>query len=183
LQYLGKTSSKNPNQYRGSGTRWTNHINKHGYLVKTDILKECSSNEEVRYWGEYYSKLWNVVESKDWANLKPEYGEGGDSGGGEIKSRKISVALLGKKQSAVHVNNRRTALTNRQLSNEHKNNIRKAQTGRKLSPAHSTNISKAKTGVKQKTTSCPHCNKTGGASGMKRYHFDSCKSITATSLE
>lgn len=24
---------------------------------------------------------------------------------------------------------------------------------------------------------CPHCNKTGGASNMKRYHIDNCKSI------
>lgn len=24
---------------------------------------------------------------------------------------------------------------------------------------------------------CPHCNKTGGATNMKRYHFDNCKKI------
>lgn len=28
---------------------------------------------------------------------------------------------------------------------------------------------------------CPHCGKTGNISGMKRYHFDKCKSIIASS--
>lgn len=28
---------------------------------------------------------------------------------------------------------------------------------------------------------CPHCNKLGNVSGMKRYHFDKCKSIVAVS--
>lgn len=36
-----------------------------------------------------------------------------------------------------------------------------------------------KRGMKYKSQillSCPHCNKTGGASNMKRYHMDNCKS-------
>lgn len=77
LQYLGKTSS-NPHEYRGSGVRWVPHIKKHGYDVTTEILKECATNDEVKYWGEYYSKLWNVVDSKEWANLREETGDGGD---------------------------------------------------------------------------------------------------------
>ena len=76
LNYLGKTT-QDPFTYKGSGKRWGNHINKHGYDVTTEILRECSSNEEVKEWGLYYSALWNVVESRDWANLKEEYGDGG----------------------------------------------------------------------------------------------------------
>jgi len=30
LQYLGKTISKDPYSYTGSGVRWTNHLKKHG---------------------------------------------------------------------------------------------------------------------------------------------------------
>ena len=30
---------------------------------------------------------------------------------------------------------------------------------------------------KRPQVTCPHCNKTGDISGMKRYHFDKCKSI------
>jgi len=76
LQYLGKTK-RDPFNYRGSGKYWQNHINKHGNDVTTEILKECSCNEEIKEWGIYYSKLWNVVESTEWANLKEERGDGG----------------------------------------------------------------------------------------------------------
>lgn len=76
LKYLGKTN-KDPHVYRGSGVRWTNHINKHGYDVTTEILAECDTNEEIALIGGYYSDLWNIVESEEFANLKPETGDGG----------------------------------------------------------------------------------------------------------
>lgn len=79
LNYLGKTTVNDPHKYQGSRVWWSNHIKAHGYDVTTEILKECQTNEEVREWGSYYSNLWNVVESDEWANLKPEYGEGDDS--------------------------------------------------------------------------------------------------------
>lgn len=47
LNYLGKTISKDPHKYRGSGKYWLNHIKKHGYLVNTEILKECQTSEEL----------------------------------------------------------------------------------------------------------------------------------------
>lgn len=77
LKYLGKTISKDPHSYTGSGVRWTRHLKKHGYDVTTEILKECTTDEELRYWGRYYSKLWDVVESEAWANLKEEAGSAG----------------------------------------------------------------------------------------------------------
>jgi hypothetical protein len=86
LMYLGKTKSADPHSYRGSGTYWTAHIRAHGYDVTTEILRECASNEEVKEWGVYYSKLWNVVGAcdefgkKTWANLKEETGDGGNPG-------------------------------------------------------------------------------------------------------
>lgn len=76
LKYLGKTK-KDPYQYEGSGTLWLHHIKKHGNDVATEILKECKDNSEVKEWGLYYSNLWNIVERAEWANLKPELGEGG----------------------------------------------------------------------------------------------------------
>jgi len=75
LQYLGKTV-QDPFKYKGSGKYWVSHINKHGYDVTTEILKECSSNTDLIQWGRYYSELWNVACSEEWANLKPEEGQG-----------------------------------------------------------------------------------------------------------
>jgi hypothetical protein len=77
LKYLGKTTSKNPHSYQGSGKYWKSHIKKHGYNCSTEILKECETVDEVGRWGVYFSELWNVVESDEWANLKTEIGDGG----------------------------------------------------------------------------------------------------------
>jgi hypothetical protein len=76
LQYLGKTV-QDPFKYKGSGKRWGYHIKKHGYDVDTEILLETLDEQELIKIGLYYSKLWNIVESKEWANLKPEAGDGG----------------------------------------------------------------------------------------------------------
>lgn len=54
--------------------------------MDTVVLKECATNEEVKTWGLYYSNLWNVVESKEWANIKPEAGEGGSKSGARPKT-------------------------------------------------------------------------------------------------
>lgn len=76
LKYLGFTR-KNPYKYKGSGIKWLAHVSKHGYNVETEILCETIDRNQIQQLGEYYSKLWNVVESSEWANLKPEGGEGG----------------------------------------------------------------------------------------------------------
>jgi len=95
LKYLGKTISKNPYNYKGSGVYWKYHIKKYGYNVETEILKECSTEEELKHWGQYYSKLWNVVESEEWANLKPEEGSGGGMVAGSASAQKHSSKMIG----------------------------------------------------------------------------------------
>lgn len=75
FKYLGKTV-QNPYKYRGSGKDWKAHIKQHGYHVDTEILKECLTQDELSFWGRYYSNLWNIVERDDWANKIPETGGG-----------------------------------------------------------------------------------------------------------
>ncbi len=77
LKYLCQTKRKDPHQYLGSGTHWTNHLNKHGKEITTEIVRECQNKDELIEWGVHFSKLWNVVESDDWANLMEENGGGG----------------------------------------------------------------------------------------------------------
>lgn len=76
LKYLGFTR-KNPYTYKGSGVYWLSHLKKHGQDVDTKILLETNDYAELCNAGKHYSELWKVVESQEWANLKPEYGEGG----------------------------------------------------------------------------------------------------------
>lgn len=77
LKYLGYTGKEDPYTYTGSGTRWLNHLHVHGFNFTTEILKECTSKTEIREHGVYFSRLWNVVSDKNWANLKEEQGDGG----------------------------------------------------------------------------------------------------------
>lgn len=91
-QYLGKTTRKNPHLYPGSGKLWKRHLNKHGRDYKTIILRECHSEEELLEWGLYYSKLWNVIENENFANLMEETGDGGAT----MTGRKHSIDTIKK---------------------------------------------------------------------------------------
>jgi len=78
LKYLGKTI-RNPYTYNGSGLHWCRHLNKHGTDVETQILKKCYSKKSLKAWGLFYCKLWSIVRSKKWANIRDESGDGGDT--------------------------------------------------------------------------------------------------------
>jgi hypothetical protein len=79
LKYLGKTEQCDPHLYTGSGKRWKAHLKKHGYDVTTQILLETTDHNEIKRWGEYYSALWNIVNNLEFANLRSESGDGGDT--------------------------------------------------------------------------------------------------------
>ena len=82
LKYLCKCSTNNIKycySYCGSDKYWKRHLKKHGKDITTTILGIYDTNEELAVAGAYYSKLWNVVENKEFANLIPETGQGGFS--------------------------------------------------------------------------------------------------------
>jgi len=180
LKYLGRTC-QDPYTYQGSGTRWCRHIKKHGYDVTTEVLKECSNLEEIAEWGNYYSELWNITESKEFANLMAENGDG--RGKGYKQSPETKAKTI--------VNLRKPGVP---LSESHKAAISKARNGIEFSDEHKKNLSKALKGNipwnKGKSNPhartdhmnnmpkiiCPHCGKTGAPGGMKSKHFDNCTS-------
>lgn len=82
LRYLGKTT-QDPYKYKGSGLRWTRHIAKHGNDVSTLILFESDNIQEIKTQGQYYSDLWNVVCDQNFANMRPETGDGGNTSDSE----------------------------------------------------------------------------------------------------
>lgn len=61
----------------------------------------------------------------------------------------------------------------RTMTEQQKDRLREINTGRKFSEDQLHKWRKPK--GPQTELTCPHCNKTGGASNMKRYHFDKCK--------
>ena len=96
LKYLGKTSSKDPQSYPGSGKRWRAHLDKHGYEFDTEILLESDDPVKIKEAGLHYSKMWNIVEAVEWANLKPESGDGGTFIHTEEAKEKIGKAARGR---------------------------------------------------------------------------------------
>ena len=78
LKYLGKTE-KDPYVYKGSGIRWKRELKKYGNDVDTEILFESENFEEIKEKGLYYSELWDIVHSDEWANFIEENGSGGDT--------------------------------------------------------------------------------------------------------
>lgn len=78
LKYFGKTT-KDPQKYDGSGIKWLNHLNVHGKDVKTDILGYYTDKEECLRIALEFSHKNNIVESSNWANLRVESLDGGDT--------------------------------------------------------------------------------------------------------
>lgn len=97
LKYLGQTSSSDPYDYTGSGKRWISHLKKHGKDFSTEMLIETEDKTVIKENGIYYSELYNVVESEEWANLKIEEGDGGWSTWNKSPEAKSSREKGGKK--------------------------------------------------------------------------------------
>lgn len=191
LNYLGKTTQQDPHQYQGSGTYWRLHIAKHGYDVTTEILRECSSNEEVKEWGLFYRKQWNVVESDEWANLKEEYGDGGGIYGpgngmfgkthtAEVKARLAAEAVTrfkGKsyedlygKEKAEQLKRKRSAST-KGKNNAGEHNPMFGKTQKESSKAIQSHRARNRPKFE-----CPHCGIVCASSQFNRWHGDKCKS-------
>ena len=78
LKYFGKTTKSNPYKYLGSGTHWIRHIKKHGKeFVKTIWLSEPYIDSSITEVALLISEHWDIVNSKEWANLMPENGLNG----------------------------------------------------------------------------------------------------------
>jgi len=80
LMYFGKTTKKDPYSYKGSGTRWVNHIKVHGRgYVETLWVSELYHDTSIVEHAMHFSIENNIVESSAWANLVLENGLDGGS--------------------------------------------------------------------------------------------------------
>ena len=127
LKYLGKTT-QDPYKYKGSGKRWTNHINKHGNNVTTEVVGVFDTNEELRKFSEKLSESLDIVNSANWANLMPESGTGGNT------SRYINYTNInhGKGQTYEERYGVEKALYLKQLRSKKLSETRKGKTYREI---------------------------------------------------
>lgn len=175
LKYLGQTI-RDPYKYKGSGKIWQRHIKKHGYNVHTEILLQTESKEKLTERGLFYSKLFNVVSSNSWANLKEETGDGGFSDESRFKSKlpesieKIKRNHWAKKDPIKQKQHASKAAKSRQMNDDIKLSISKS-----LIETNKNNDIHHNTGRKRDTVVCPYCSKSGAKNTLLRWHFDNCK--------
>lgn len=81
LKYLCYTKSDGDKykNYKGSGILWKKHLKKYGDNISTELIFETDNKEEFRLVALEKSIEFDVIKSKDWANLKNEEGDGGDT--------------------------------------------------------------------------------------------------------
>lgn len=81
LKYFGMTATKDPYVYLGSGKYWRHHLKAHGYDVDTTSVWEFDNIEMCEKFALEFSEKHNIVESTEWANLRPENGRDGRAPG------------------------------------------------------------------------------------------------------
>jgi len=158
FKYLGYTS-QNPFEYSGSGLLWKNHLGVHGNDVTTTILYQSNVKDTIKEMGLFYSEKYDVVNSKEWANLAAEEGQGGNTW--DKRGRFISEET--KKKMSV-------AQKNKTLSDTHKENMRKPKT-----EEHKKKLGASKLGKPRNKKECPHCHKHIADGNYDRWHGDNCK--------
>lgn len=145
LKYLGKTSN-DPYTYKGSGKKWKNHINKHGNDVWTNVVFQSVNEDEISEMGSKLSAQWNIVESDEWANLKPETGDGGFVSDKRYEGFALSKPWLNSITETKRINNisRKWLITFPNGKTKTIKNIKSFCRDNGLNPGHMSSVSKGK---------------------------------------
>ncbi len=191
-------NTKNGKTYIGFDSKWPNRKTVHKSSYQTGNTKFYRA---IRKYGWNTFEWHPIYQSKDKEHTLrtmenffiTEYNSfvegynstlGGDGCFGMILSeeakKQISIKnKIPKPQTKEHIQKRADAIRGRKngpLSEEHKLKISLSSKGtsKTFSEEHKKNL---KCHSNNSTTvSCPHCNKTGQLTNMKRWHFDKCKS-------
>jgi len=194
LMYFGKTTENDPIKYPGSGLHWKRHINKHKPTVETIYCELFDNAELLVEFALFFSEFHNIEKSEKWVNLKSENGKDGNPPGTNFRTGLPSPLkgrespLKGRGTGRVtpgcfkkgHINSEenrlQSSLRNKGNTYGTKNKGRPAP-NKGMSPSEESRkkMSESRTGLIHEKVTCPHCNKTGGSTGMGRWHFDKCK--------
>jgi hypothetical protein len=76
LRYFGKTT-RDPYKYQGSGLYWKRHLKKYGKDITTTWVHGYETEEQASEEAIFFSIVYKIVESDEWANMKIENGKDG----------------------------------------------------------------------------------------------------------
>ncbi len=92
-KYLCVTTKEDYAGYCGSGVRWRKHLRAHGFDVSTEVLFEHHSRDAIfKSVCLYYSGVYDVVNSTEWANLILEDGNTGSAFSSWSSTSKVNVS-------------------------------------------------------------------------------------------
>ena len=128
LKYFGKTC-QDPYKYKGSGRHWMRHFRKHGpeYIKTIWVSEPFTDAEDISEFAIFFSEEFDIIASKDWANMTIENGLDGAEFGrivSEETRRKMSKSLKGKPLSYE---------TKRKISGSHKGKTHSDESKLKMS--------------------------------------------------
>jgi len=160
------------------------------------ILHSSNDIKLIQYLALMYSKFWNIVESKDYANLIIEDGtiSCGMLGLKHTEETKIKISNASKASNNGFYGKKHSKETKEKISYIHKGKVISEETKHKMSVSTSNNhpkgmlnkkhseesklkISNYMKGKQMPEYECPNCNKIGRGSSFKRYHFNNCEVI------
>jgi hypothetical protein len=192
--YFGKTTENNPTKYSGSGLYWKRHLKKHTPIIETIYSELFDDANLLNEFALFFSEYYDIEHSDRWANLKPENGRDGNPVGknfrnglpSPLKGRPspLKGVKTGRITSGCFKEGRINSLENRQKSSIcNKGNTYGTKNKGRIAPNKGKSpslesrqkMTESRTGLIYDKVTCPHCNKTGGSTGMGRWHFDHCK--------
>ena len=128
LKYFGKTC-QDPYKYKGSGRHWMRHFGKHGpeYIKTIWVSEPFTDAEDISEFAIFFSEEFDIIASKDWANMTVENGLDGAEFGrivSEETRMKMSKSNKGKPLSDE---------TKRKISESHKGKTHSDESKLKMS--------------------------------------------------
>jgi hypothetical protein len=188
LKYFGKTTRDDYDNYTGSGKYWLRHLRKHGFETKTELIFKHEDLDIIKEFAIQYSIENNIVESKEWANLKYENGLDGGSQSEFISDetkRKMSLNRRGKVGVPAgwnHSEETKAVMSKKakkrcEISGPPKGAFKPGNEpinkGVPMSEEQKALLSEAAKKLKKKT--CRYCNKSVSPGNYARWHGDNCK--------
>lgn len=142
LKYFGKTVVENIEQYKGSGTRWRRHLEKHGVEPVHLWNSDWYYDKSISRFALKFSRINQIVKSTKWANLAEENG----INGGNVLLSKTDDEIKEIINKRSETNIKKYGVSNINQLPERKKYYKKLFTNREVSKETKLKMSKAKKG-------------------------------------
>ena len=161
--------------YYGSGKLISKALKKWGKenFTKEIIESGIDDYETLCKLEIYYIEYYNSINE----GYNITRGGGGTIGHKHTKEAKQKISNYLSNQPKEVLEKRASSNTGKVRSEDVKRRTSQSMKGKTYTEERRQNMSKNMLGKSKKirTTTCPHCGKSGGASLMTRYHFQNCK--------